>query len=116
MSNVTPSKYNIEQLENKKLGELIKRQRKRKKYTQEKIAEIIGISDKHYSKIEIGKYIPSLQTFFKLLDVLELELGDFSAEKMTQRAKEKDIVEQLKNASDDQLELCSKLINVILNK
>lgn len=115
MNNELSQKYNIELLESK-LGDLIKKQRKRKKYTQEKVAEAIGISDKHYSKIEIGKYVPSLQTFFKLLEVLELNLDDFSVSAAIQRTKEKDIAELLKRANDSDLELCFNLIKVVLNK
>lgn len=116
MSSESLKKDDLSKFEENIIGDLVKKQRKRKKLTQEKVAEAIGISDKHYSKIEMGKYVPSLQTFFKLIDVLELKTDDFSTDKINQREREKDIAEQLKHASEEQLELCSKLISVVLNK
>lgn len=109
-------KIDIRNLDKKQIGSLIQSQRKRKKYTQEQVAEAICISEKHYSTIESGKYLPSLQTFFNLLDVLELNLDDFSKSKVTQRPEEKDIAELVKGASDIDLELCLNLVKVVLNK
>ncbi|MCM1265655.1 MAG: helix-turn-helix transcriptional regulator [Candidatus Gastranaerophilales bacterium] len=42
--------------------------------TQSKVAEAIQVSSQHYSRIERGEYIPSLQTFLKLIDVLDLDI------------------------------------------
>jgi len=109
-------KFNIDQVNSNKIGELIRNQRKRKKYTQEQVSEAIGISDKHYSKIEIGKYIPSVPTFFKILEFLEFNLDDFSKHKVQQRKVECDIAHLIKDASDEDLELCFGIIKLVLNK
>ena len=45
----------------------IKRAREVMKMTQYELAEKIGISEKHLSKIETGKNYPALDTFLKIL-------------------------------------------------
>ena len=59
----------------KNLGSLIRSNRKKQSLTQADIAEKIGVSTQHYSRIERGEYIPSLQTFLGLVDILELDIN-----------------------------------------
>ena len=61
------------QLEN--LGKLIKGQRKLLGLKQQEVADLIGISVQHYSRIERGEYTPSLQTFFRLTEALHIDLS-----------------------------------------
>ena len=63
-------------LELKNLGSLIKSKRKELGLTQAEVAESISVSSQHYSRIERGEYTPSLQTFFKLAEVLKLDISD----------------------------------------
>lgn len=57
------------------IGSLIRMSRKEKGMTQTEIAEAIGVSSQHYSRIERGEYTPGLQTFLKLIDVLDLDIS-----------------------------------------
>ena len=57
------------------IGSLLRMSRKEKKMTQSEVAEAIGVSAQHYSRIERGEYRPGLQTFLKLTDVLELDIS-----------------------------------------
>ena len=57
------------------IGSLLRMSRKEKKMTQSEVAEAIGVSAQHYSRIERGEYTPGLQTFLKLTDVLELDIS-----------------------------------------
>lgn len=98
------------------IGAVIREQRKRLGYTQEFVAEKMGISEKHYSRIESDKYYPSLPTFFSLIKVLELNLEAFSEESKNKRKIEKDILHLLENAKDKDLELCSNVIKLLLSK
>ncbi|MCM1265307.1 MAG: helix-turn-helix transcriptional regulator [Candidatus Gastranaerophilales bacterium] len=59
----------------KNIGSLIRVLRKEKGLTQSEVAEIIGVSSQHYSRIERGEYTPGLQTFLKLVDVLDLDIS-----------------------------------------
>ena len=59
-------------------GKKLQQIRKSKGLTQEKLAELAGVHEKHISKLEIGYYKPSFDTLDKILKVLEVtpeELG-----------------------------------------
>ena len=52
------------------LGQTIKERRVFLRLNQEDLMEMSGISTKTIQKIEMGKANPSVQTLYKLLDVL----------------------------------------------
>lgn len=56
------------------LGLRVKKFRKQKKLTQEKLAEIIGVDNGYISKLEVGQNFPSITTLEKIADVLDVEL------------------------------------------
>ena len=56
------------------LGARIREQRKRKGKTQEQLAELLGIDQKHMSRIELGKSYPSLDRLIKIAEALEVPL------------------------------------------
>jgi transcriptional regulator with XRE-family HTH domain len=57
----------------KKLSENIKKYRKEARLTQEKLAEIAGISLDFMGKIEANINKPSLKTVFKIAQALNIE-------------------------------------------
>lgn len=59
-----------------KLGKKIKELRKAKGYTQQHLAELADIDDKHLSKIENGVHLPTYKTLKKLSEVLCFNLQD----------------------------------------
>ena len=59
------------------VGKTLQNLRKRSGIKQSELAELIGISEKHLSKIETGKNFPSLDNFFKMAEILKFDLGDF---------------------------------------
>lgn len=61
----------------KALGSQIQKIRKQKKYTQEHLAELIGIEVPSLSNIETGKYAPSIETLQKLSEVLQVKPWEF---------------------------------------
>lgn len=61
----------------KALGIQIQKIRKQKKYTQEHLAELIGIEVPSLSNIETGKYAPSIETLQKLSEVLQVKPWEF---------------------------------------
>jgi transcriptional regulator with XRE-family HTH domain len=61
----------------KKLGKRIQELRKRKGFTQEKVAELISMEQNTISVIESGRNFPTLATLEKIANVLEVELSDF---------------------------------------
>lgn len=59
------------------LGLNIKMERMRKKYTQEKFAELLNISVSHVSKIEQGLTSPTAYLLFKISNILNIQMEDF---------------------------------------
>lgn len=57
----------------KLLGARIKELRKKKNYTQDKLAEIVGVDPKHLSRIECGSNVPSLDLLFNISLALDVE-------------------------------------------
>ena len=61
----------------KQIGKKIQKIRKSKGYTQEKLAELVGIEPPSLSYIETGKFAPSIETMQKLSKFLEVEMWEF---------------------------------------
>lgn len=57
----------------KQFGQRIKYLRKRKGLSQEKLAEMLGLSTRSLGNIETGRYFMSLPNIEKLIDALEIE-------------------------------------------
>lgn len=58
------------------LGKKIKELRKAHKYTQEQLAEKIGIGTPNISYFETGKFAPSIETLQKLAQVFGVEIHE----------------------------------------
>ena len=81
------------------LGKRIQEIRKSKNYTQEKLAELIGIDTVSLSNIERGKYYPTAENLNKIISILEInpeELFLFS-HLMSHEELLKNMNEKLKN-------------------
>lgn len=61
----------------KQIGKKIQNIRKAKGFTQEKLAELIGIEPPSLSYIETGKFSPSMETVQKLSKVLNIDIWEF---------------------------------------
>ena len=96
----------------------LKNIRKFQKYTQEKLAELIDIDVRQIARIEAGESLPSLETFIKISDVLQVtpnDLLNFTSKELTASEMLKsDINDILSLAKDDQLQLIKKLILAVL--
>lgn len=95
----------------KYIAKKIKEYRKKRGMTQAELAEKIDLGTKQISRIEIGEFYPSLNTFFKIVDALNINLEDFiilnSQEQNKIRLK---ILDKIYNASDDELNFYDRLI------
>jgi len=56
------------------LGARIKELRKRKKYTQDEFAELIGVDAKHLSRVECSRTQPSLNLLNKISQALDVDI------------------------------------------
>ena len=59
----------------KRVAETIRIERIRKRFSQEKLAEIVGISTKYLNSIENEKVNPSITIVVQLCNALEIDLG-----------------------------------------
>ncbi len=59
------------------LGQIIKNEREKQNYTQDKFSALIDIDPRNLSKIEKGKSFPSFGTFCKIIEVLKIEPNYF---------------------------------------
>ncbi len=57
----------------KVIGENIRKYRKLKNYSQEKLSELVELSTDYISLIELGKRIPSLKRLYKIAGILDVE-------------------------------------------
>ena len=79
------------------VGQRIKKIRKSKKYTQEKLAELIGIEPQSLSYMETGKFSPSPDTLQKLGEILNVKPYEFYYfEDITEDEMIGDIIKALK--------------------
>lgn len=100
-----------------KLGKRIKELRKKSGYSQEKLAEKLGIAQNTLSKIETGENFLTSETLENLSDVLHVTLNDlFDFE---HHSAKKDIIseintyfEQIKN-DDEKLVILYKIVRAL---
>lgn len=58
----------------KQLGQVLKGQRKSQKLTQNEAAQVVGLLPKTISKLELATETATIESLFKLLSALRLEL------------------------------------------
>ena len=59
------------------IGKKIKEFRKKSKLTQAQLAEHVGLSETHMSKIEIGANSPTVENFLKIIEALNIPINEF---------------------------------------
>ncbi len=64
------------QRSSEKLGSKIQRTRKSQGYSQEKLAELIGVSRTHMGHIEQGRKSPSLELLEKIAKILKAKVSE----------------------------------------
>lgn len=57
---------------------MIKKYRKLRKYSQEKMAELLEISPRHYQRIENKESNPSIELFKKIINILQIKDKDIA--------------------------------------
>lgn len=95
--------------------------------TQEQLAEIVGISQSHYAKLENGQRLPSLKVLQSLSQVFGVKMGDIiepnkeaaSFAESINEAKldiQNNIIFMLKDKSLSDLKSVERIISVILEE
>lgn len=83
--------------------------RKKVRLTQLALAKELGITPAHVSRIEAGVYVPSVQTFLKMVQVLQLDLKEFGIESTDNKNPVREEILKIIDAADD------KELNLYLN-
>ena len=105
-------------MDRKLFGGSLKTFRKNKKFTQEKFGELIGIDPRQIARIEAGGSLPSLDTFLKMSEILEISPNELLNHKQQQNTAENalknDIYDILAFAGKEKLELIKKLVLAVI--
>lgn len=103
--------------DNNTFGKKLKQIRKAKGLTQEQLAELAGVHEKHISKLELGTYKPSYATLSKVLSALDLEIDKvgLNLKKVSVNGNPFYIksMQILDNASEDELEFYYGLLKLV---
>lgn len=101
-------------------GARIRELRKGRGLSQDQLAEVIGIDQKHMSRIELGKSYPSLDRLMRIAEALQVPLPSLfefmhleSPETQTQTQS---IEEMLKGLDDEARGKAYKIIRAILEE
>lgn len=84
------------------IAQVIKMTRKTRGMKQSELAERVGITEKHLSKIETGKNYPALDNFLKIIEVLNLSLKDFGLKEESSISETKIRLQKIINTSSEQ--------------
>lgn len=108
---------------NKAVGDHLRVARNRKKLTQAKVAEELGISEKHYGHIERGTRIASLEMLGHLCSLYEVPLEDLiagilvtSPQFMQDRTRDtqiKHIMSMLNGMTDNGIDMIASMIQTV---
>lgn len=95
------------------LGLRIKEYRELRKFTQDKLAEMVGIDPKHLSRIENGRNYPSLETLEKILENLDVTYEEiFNFQHLVSKKELMDkINSRLTGLSETKLKFIYKFVN-----
>ena len=99
------------------LGQRIKEYRLSKKLKQEQFAEMVGITNVHLSEVERGKKAPGMETFIKMVNILDVP-ADLFLRYEVNGAKPyilNDITEKMKDLSPAQLKMVEELFNTAVS-
>lgn len=103
-------------LDKKLLGKQIRQRRIENKISQEKLSEIIDISPRHMCTIENGKSFPSIDTFLKIAETLNIDLNDFFDIQYTLKkdSLRSEIIQLIKIVNEKDLPLLKEIISSVI--
>lgn len=101
---------------NKLFGKQIKKLREARNFSQEKLAELVGLEYQTISRIETGYYFTSYDNLIKIakaLDVNIKDLFDYNDDNCTRENLIKTIEAGIKNLDNERLIILKQIINLI---
>lgn len=96
------------------IGEKFKQYRKQMGLTQFQLAELVGLNEKQISRIEAGQNYPTYVTFAKLIQVLQINISEFSTTSKTSPNKVlEELMKLIKKSNDYELKIYCDVIKSI---
>lgn len=101
---------------NKKFGDIFREYRLKKGYTQEEIAEKLGISSKYISRVENGIQGVSDETLIKYINILEIEPNKLYSCFLDNEniRRQIEILEKINNLPEKSLQFLDEFLDFIL--
>ena len=103
-------------MDSKTLGNRIREARIKKQHTQQKLAEMAGISQMYLGEIERGTKMPSLRRFIKIIEALDLSADYVLRDELSsgERYIYDEITDKLKNLSPQQRKAASEILEAYI--
>jgi len=105
-------------LDYEKLGQRIKYARHGKGLTQEALGEILGLSNNYISSIERNHSIPSLETFVRICNVLDVTADKILADSIyiTNEYIKESIAMKLSKCDKKNITIVERFIDILLEE
>lgn len=100
-------------LDKEYIGKKLKEYRKKAKMTQEMVSNRIDIDEKHYGKLERGLFTPSLESFFKLINVLNIPLEEFDVVEKQDNGAKSSLIKEINLANDNEIEVFFEILKAV---
>ena len=98
------------------IGAKFQKYRKMRNLTQFQLAELVGLSEKQISRIEVGQNYPTYLSFAKLIEVLDINISDFFINSDIEINKEQyDSIKIIKNSKPLEQKIYHDVIKAINN-
>lgn len=99
------------------VGKKIKQLRTNVGLSQAELSEKIGMTEKNLSNIERGLQYPALNSFLKLLDILNVSVSEFGVNIINNSItpEKEQILKEIFLASNTELDAYSQIIKIIKN-
>ena len=95
------------------MGKRIAARRRSLGMTQNKLAEILGISNNHLSSIETGKQSPSFEKFIKLCEALDTTPNHLVLGCIYPKDVEQNIIDTIRLCNEENTDLIYDYVNFI---
>lgn len=96
------------------IGKKIKQLRMKAKLSQAELSEKIGMTEKNLSNIERGLQIPALNSFLRLLDVLNVPLSEFGiTTKDTENKSRDELIKEIYLSSTKEIDAYLNIIKTV---
>ncbi len=98
------------------LGKRIREYRLKHGFTQAQLAEIVGVDDKHLSRIELGKNMPNPNLLEKYAQIFGIEIKDLFEFSYLEApdTRKNDLLNMIDNLSPEQVVLTYKYVRTFV--